>query len=68
MRSCLSQLLEHQDQILSNLEEGHNVDTIYLDFRKAFNNVDIGILSHKMKDLGICGPTIPSQTGSSLYL
>ena len=41
MRSCLSPLLEHQDHILSNLEEGHNVDSIYLDVGKAFNNLDL---------------------------
>ena len=42
-RSCLSQLLEYHDEILSNLEEGNNVDSIYLDFSKAFDKVDIGI-------------------------
>ena len=54
-RSCLSHLLEHHDQVLSYLEEGYNVDSIYLDFSKAFDKVDIGILSHKMKALGITG-------------
>ena len=41
--------------ILSNLEEGNNVDSIYLDFSKAFDKVDIGILCHKMRALGISG-------------
>ena len=54
-RSCLSQLLEHHDRILSHLEDGHNVDSIYLDFAKAFDKVDIGILCHKLKSLGISG-------------
>ena len=54
-RSCLSQLLNHQDHILSILEEGFNVDSIYLDFSKAFDKVDIGILCHKLKGLGISG-------------
>ena len=54
-RSCLSQLLEHHDQILSILEEGHNVDSIYLDFAKAFDKVDKGILCHKLKSIGISG-------------
>ena len=31
------------------------MDTIYLDFSKAFDKVDIGILCHKMKSLGIIG-------------
>ena len=54
-RSCLSHLLAHHDQILSYLEEGHNVDSVYLDFSKAFDKVDIGILCHKLRDLGIHG-------------
>ena len=31
-RSTLSQLLVHQDQILHMLEEGFNIDAVYLDF------------------------------------
>ena len=54
-RSCLSQLLEHYEDILKGLEEGINVETIYLDFAKAFDKVDIGILCHRMKAKGIHG-------------
>ena len=54
-RSCLSQLLEHHDRILGYLEDGENVDSIYLDFSKAFDNADIGILCHKLRKLGISG-------------
>ena len=54
-RSCLSQLLEHYDTILSYFERGINVDTIYLDFSKAFDKVDHAILLHKMSQLGIKG-------------
>ena len=54
-QSCLSQLLEHHDQILSHLEDGLNVDSIYLDFSKALDKVDIGILCHQMRKLGIHG-------------
>ena len=46
-RSCLSQLLAHYDRIVSLLESGVNVDTIYLDFSKAFNKVDHTILLKK---------------------
>ena len=54
-RSCLSQLLQHYDQVLHGLEEGHNVDTVFLDFSKAFDKVDIGILCRKMRKMGIIG-------------
>ena len=37
------------------MEEGANVDSIYLDFSKAFYKVDLGILCRKMKKLGIQG-------------
>ena len=35
------------------MEEGSNVDTVYLDFSKAFDRVDIGILMHKKRDMGV---------------
>ena len=50
-RSCLSQLLEHFDQIIDILEEGANVDVIYLDFAKAFDKLDF----NKIKSMGIQG-------------
>ena len=48
-RSCLSQLLEHHNKILEELEKSINVDVIYLDFAKAFDKVDHGILLNKLK-------------------
>jgi hypothetical protein len=54
-RSTLSQLLEQQDEVLKALEEGENLDTIYLDFSKAFAKCDHGLLFHKLKALGIKG-------------
>ena len=54
-RSCLSQLLEHQLDILEALGDGLDVDVIYLDFAKAFDKVDHGILLHKLKSRGIKG-------------
>ncbi|KAK3879685.1 hypothetical protein Pcinc_015766 [Petrolisthes cinctipes] len=56
-RSCLSQLLAHQQEyIMDSLEEGSNVDTcIYLDFAKAFDKVDHGIVMHKLSSMGIKG-------------
>ena len=54
-RSCLSQLLEHFDQILDILEEGANVDVVYLDFAKAFDKLDFKIVMKKISELGIEG-------------
>ena len=54
-RSCLSQLLEHFDQIIDILEEGANVDVIYLDFAKAFDKLDFNIVLNKIKSMGIQG-------------
>ena len=48
-RSCLSQLLEHHNKILEELEKSNNVDVIYLDFAKEFDKVDHGILLSKLK-------------------
>ena len=53
--SCLSQLLSHYDRILELLEEGVNVDMIYLDFAKDFDEVDFGVTLKKLNDMGICG-------------
>ena len=54
-RSTLSQLLQQQDEILKALESGENIDCVYLDFAKAYDKVDHGILLHKLKALGISG-------------
>ena len=51
----MSQLLEHQDFILQNLEKKENIDVIYLDFAKAFDRVDHSVLLSKIKALGIQG-------------
>ena len=37
------------------LERGENVDSIYLDFSKAFDKCDTGIMMHKLKALGVTG-------------
>ena len=54
-RSCLTQLLAHHDNIINLLEEGQNVDVIYLDFAKAFDKVDHQIVLEKVQKLGIQG-------------
>ena len=54
-RSCLSQLLAQYDLVLRQMEEGKNIDVIYLHFAKAFDKVDHGILIHKLRHIGISG-------------
>ena len=48
-RSCLTQLLSHFDDILSNLCNGADTDAIYLDFAKAFDKVDHQLLIKKLR-------------------
>lgn len=54
-KSCLTQLLKHYDNILSNLLANEETDSIFLDFAKAFDKVDYEILLQKIKNLGITG-------------
>ena len=55
MRSTLTQLLFYWDTMLDRLEEGDGVDAIYLDFSKAFDKVEHGVLLHKLREKGISG-------------
>ena len=54
-RSCFSALLDVYDNVMLMLNGDSIVDMVYLDFAKAFNKVDHGILLHKVKDPGITG-------------
>ena len=70
-RSCLSQLLEHHNKILEELEKSNNVDVIYLDFAKAFDKIDHCILLKKLKKSelmvkSVCGYTIFYQTDNNV--
>ena len=52
-RSRLSQLLQHGSEILGGLADGAQVAVIYLDYAKAFDIIDHGVLHHKIKAIGV---------------
>lgn len=54
-RSCLSNLLAQYDWLLQGLAVGENVDVVYLDFSKAYDQLNHGIILHKLKAMGITG-------------
>merc|ERR1712240_945661 len=54
-RSKLSQFIAHQEEIICALENGYNIEVVYLDFAKAYDKVDHHLLLLKMRALGIGG-------------
>ena len=54
-RSCLSNLLDFMEVATKNLDQGHPVDLIYLDFAKAFDKVPYIRLFKKLEAHGIGG-------------
>ena len=54
-RSCVSNLLHFLDKVTHDIDDGHNVDVIYLDFQKAFDKVPLHRLMLKTKSLGVSG-------------
>ncbi len=57
-RSCVSQLIAVMDKWTEILEDGGNIDTLYLDFRKAFDTVPHIRLFKKLESYGIGGPLL----------
>ena len=51
----MSALLNVFDNLMNMIDSSMRVDIIYLDFSKAFDKVDHGIVLHKLTDLGITG-------------
>ena len=54
-RSCVTQLLEFLEDITQAIDDGNDVDVIYLDFCKAFDKVPHKRLLKKMYGYGIRG-------------
>jgi len=52
-RSCLTQLLAHFDDILESLMKNADLDSIYLDYAKAFDKVDHALLIKKLERYGV---------------
>ena len=47
-RSTQTQLMKHYMNIYDALTEGNRIDTLYLDFEKAFDKVDYKILLQRV--------------------
>ena len=54
-RSTTTQLLNYLNKCIDNIVEGNIVDSIYLDFAKAFDSVPHKRLLHKIEAYGITG-------------
>ena len=54
-RSCLTNLLTYMEGVTRMLDEGKNVDIIYLDFAKAFDKVPRHRLIGKVASMGVEG-------------
>ncbi len=57
-RSCISQLLRVMENFTKLIDEGQSFDTVYLDFRKAFDTVPHERLLTKLESYGITGPIL----------
>ena len=54
-RSTLTNLIVYSDYVANALNDYKQVDSIYLDFKKAFDSVDHSILVYKLQNVGMRG-------------
>ena len=54
-RSCITQLLLVMEGLTKFIEDGHPIDIVYLDFKKAFDSVPHQRLLSKLTAYGIIG-------------
>ena len=52
-KSCISQLLEHAEKMVQAIENKVNLDSIYLDFQKAFDKADHFVILKRCYQKGI---------------
>jgi Reverse transcriptase (RNA-dependent DNA polymerase) len=54
-RSCATNLIEFMDFVTAKMDAGGSVDTVFLDFAKAFDKVPHKRLIEKLKAVGVSG-------------
>ena len=57
-KSCQTNLLEYLNTLTKLVDEGHNIDVLYLDFAKAFDKVPHQRLLRKLEAYGIAGKVL----------
>ena len=57
-RSCVTQLLQVMEDLTKLLDNKHNIDIIYFDFKKAFDTVPHERLKTKLEFYGITGKVL----------
>ena len=61
-RSVVTSLLEFSGNVINSINNNSQTDVVYLDFAKAFDSLDHGLLSNKLFNLGIRGWALKTVT------